>query len=72
MKKIVFIFMLRFELVTILLPKNVMYYLMIKFSTINSRIIDKSVQVLFVTLSVDGQVAVTDTVQNKNVSNEGQ
>jgi hypothetical protein len=45
---------------------------MINISKINSRIIDKSVQVLLVTRSVDGQVAVTDTVQNKNLSNEGQ
>jgi len=74
MKKIVFIFMLRFELVPILLQKNIMYYVMINISTNNSSIIDKSIQFLIVTCSVDGQVAVTDTVQNKNVStcNEGQ
>jgi hypothetical protein len=72
MKKIVFIFMQRFELVTILLPKNITYYLMVNISKNNSSITDRPVQFLFVTCSVDGQVAVTDAVQNKNTSNEGQ
>jgi hypothetical protein len=64
MKKIVFIFMLRFELVTIQMQKNIVWYLKINISTNNSNIINKSVQFLFVTCSVDGQVAITDTVQN--------
>jgi hypothetical protein len=34
--------------------------------------VNKSVQFLFVTCSVDSQVAVTETAQNKNTSNKGQ